>query len=304
MNNKVFKNAQEIKREQIQFNKNKEKVKNILNNLKPQLSTILNPNMIDRFISSILIYFNEDKNFYSCTDSSIIGVVIRIAQLGILPIKEIGEIYMYYVLDTKDSLYKLQFMIGYKGLCNIAYKSNQVKKIQAREVYKGDFFDFEYGLNERIEHKPNFKSKEIIYFYSIINLTNGAYFFNVMSTEEVEIIRNETINYKNAKNKSTTIWATNFADMGSKTVLRRTFKYIPMLYGLIEPLETEVQDFSSQILETSNLSEENKNLLECEIIKKDNLNKIDKANAIKKENTISSKIVEENTLKQLNKKNG
>jgi recombination protein RecT len=52
--------------------------------------------------------------------------------------------------------------------------------------------------------------------------------FRVMTRAQVEAVRNESKNYKYARNKAETVWAKHFEEMGCKTVLRRLMKYVPL----------------------------------------------------------------------------
>jgi recombinational DNA repair protein RecT len=45
-------------------------------------------------------------------------------------------------------------IIGYKGLVEMAYRNPKVRSIRIQSVYENDEFDYEYGTNEFIKHKP------------------------------------------------------------------------------------------------------------------------------------------------------
>jgi recombinational DNA repair protein RecT len=45
-------------------------------------------------------------------------------------------------------------IIGYKGLVEMAYRNPKVRSIRIQSVYENDQFDYEYGTNEYIKHKP------------------------------------------------------------------------------------------------------------------------------------------------------
>ena len=149
--------------------------------------------------------------------------------------------------------------------------------VQARAVFKGDEFEFEMGLNERLVHRPkgNKNPAEITHFYSIVRMKEGGYVMNVMTREEVEKIRNESANYKFAYKKEDTVWGKYFEEMGCKTVLRRIMKYVPMssevmrAIGQDELADIGKQNFSADILEMPEIDEEIKDEALNEVVKDD-----------------------------------
>jgi len=97
-------------------------------------------------------------------------------------------------------------------------------------VCEKDVFDFAYGLEERLEHKPALGERgKVIAFYSVAKLVGGGgHAFEVMSARQIEEIRDSSQNYKFARDKSSTVWGQHHVEMGRKTALRRLFKYLPV----------------------------------------------------------------------------
>ena len=50
-----------------------------------------------------------------------------------------------------------QFQLGYKGLIDLVYRSEEVTDIQAHEVYENDEFEYELGLDPKLKHIPALK---------------------------------------------------------------------------------------------------------------------------------------------------
>ncbi|MCA8481751.1 recombinase RecT, partial [Burkholderia multivorans] len=122
-----------------------------------------------------------------------------------------------------------QIVIGYKGLIDLARRSGQVVSIAAHAVHEHDHFDYAFGLNEKLEHKPAMSARgRVIAFYAVAKLVGGGHAFEVMSAEQVNEIRDASQNYKFARDKEKTVWGQHYEEMGRKTVLRRLFKYLPV----------------------------------------------------------------------------
>ena len=256
----------------------KQKVSGLLERYAPQLAQAL-PKFLtpDKMMRVALTAMNKNPKLLECTQTSLIGSILTSAQLGLLPDEVLGEAYLIPFKNNRANRMECQFMIGYKGLCTLAYRSGVVQSVQARAVFKGDEFDFEMGLNERLVHRPkgNKNPVEITHFYSIVRMKEGGYVMNVMTREEVEKIRNESANYKFAYKKEETVWGKYFEEMGCKTVLRRIMKYVPMssevmrAIGQDELADIGKQNFSADILEMPEIDEEIKDEALNEVVKDD-----------------------------------
>jgi recombination protein RecT len=95
--------------------------------------------------------------------------------------------------NRKKNTVECQFIIGYKGLIDLVRRSGQVSTIEARTVFQNDVFDFEYGMDSKLVHKPALTGRgKPIAFYGVAKLKDGGNSFLVMSVEEmrnIEIVR-------------------------------------------------------------------------------------------------------------------
>jgi len=122
---------------------------------------------------------------------------------------------------------KISFRPGYQGLIYLALSSGIVKTIEARVVYENDEFDYEFGLNPRLHHKPALKNAgEISCAYAIATDADGNKHVEMMTVDQImEVAMKSEINKK--QGKLTGIWLEHFAEMCRKTVIRRLYKFIP-----------------------------------------------------------------------------
>lgn len=179
----------------------------------------------------------------NCTVESLFGAVVACSQLGLEPNTPMGHVYLIpfdkkkkqdgqWVVERTD----VQVIIGYKGMLDLARRSGQIVSISAHEVCENDDFDYAYGLDEVLHHKPAMGERgEVIAFYAVAKLKDGGHCFEVMSRAQVDEIRDGSQGYKSAAESARkynkpmdTPWANNYVEMGRKTVTRRLFKWLPM----------------------------------------------------------------------------
>lgn len=172
----------------------------------------------ERFTRIALTALTKTPKLAQCEPSSFMGAMLEAAQLGLEPNTPLGQAYLIPYGN------KCQFQIGYKGLIDLAYRSEELRSIEAHEVYENDVFDFEFGLNPKLVHKPAIKDRgEVVWYYAVYHLVNGGCGFEVMSREDVE-----THARKYSKTFNNGPWQTDFDEMAKKTVLKKVLKYAPL----------------------------------------------------------------------------
>ncbi|MBB3103750.1 recombination protein RecT [Azomonas macrocytogenes] len=183
----------------------------------------------DRMLKIALGAMRTTPKLMNCTVESLFGAIVQCSQLGLEPNTPLGHAYLIPFDNKKKGITEVQIVFGYKGLVDLSRRSGQIVSIAAHEVCTNDRFEYEYGLEEKLVHKPALSKRgEVIAFYSVAKLVGGGYAFEVMSREQVEEIRDASQNYKFARDKGSTVWGQHFVEMGRKTVLRRLFKYLPV----------------------------------------------------------------------------
>lgn len=174
-----------------------------------------------------LTAFRNSPELQECSISSVLGSLMKCAELGLEPASSLGNAYLVPFKSKKTGTLECQVIIGYKGFIHLAIKSGKVKNIYARSVYASDEFLYEYGLNEKLIHKPGLiesTNADITHVYAIAVLTDGSKQFEVMSYKDIEEVK--------SKSKAQNIWKNYFSEMAKKTVIRRLCKYLPLSYEL------------------------------------------------------------------------
>ena len=83
-----------------------------------------------------------------------------------------------------------QLIIGFKGMTKLFYQHPMAKHIDAQVVYERDEFDYQYGTNPYLVHKPARGDRGAVEcYYAVASLSNGAAAFVVLSPEDVKALR-------------------------------------------------------------------------------------------------------------------
>lgn len=205
-------------------------VKKFFDSQKSVLSAVLPKHVnAERMLKIALGALRTTPKLMECTTETLFGAIVQCSQLGLEPNTPLGHAYLIPFKNNRKQVTEVQIVFGYKGLIDLARRSGQIVSISAHAVYEKDKFTYAYGLEEQLEHIPAKGERgEVIYFYAVAKLVGGGHAFEVMSREDVEIIRDSSNNYKFAQDKRSTVWGQHFVQMGRKTVLRRLFNYLPV----------------------------------------------------------------------------
>ena len=209
--------------------------------LKKALPSVLTP---ERFTRIALSALNNTPQLKQCTPMSFISALLTAAQLGLEPNTPLGQAYLI-PYKNKGTL-ECQFQIGYKGLIDLAYRNGQMQTIQAQAVYENDYFEYEYGLEPKLIHRPAYADRgEVTYFYGLFRTVNGGYGFSVMSKADMDAFAKT---YSKAFDSSYSPWKTNYEEMAKKTVIKQTLKYAPIKTDLQRALTAD-ETIKKQIAE-------------------------------------------------------
>lgn len=200
---------------------------------------------VERFSRMVTTALTKTPKLAECTTASFIGAMLTAAQLGLEPNTPLGQAYLipYYNGRTKQE--ECQFQMGYKGMIDLCYRSGEFKIISAHIVYENDEFEFEYGIEDRLRHKPTMGEKgRPMWVYAIYKLQNGGYSFEVMGYDEC-------LAFGKAKSKtfSNGPWQTDPEEMAKKTVIKRLLKYAPIRSEFIR--NAEISDGTTPVFNQS-----------------------------------------------------
>lgn len=178
----------------------------------------------EAFIRNVITTMRTNPKLQQCSHVSVLGALMTSAQLGLEP-GPLGYVYWIPFYNKNVGGFECTLIIGYQGFLDLIRRSGQVQSISVREVYEQDDFHFEYGLDEKLVHKPNLDvdpdDADITHVYGIVRFKDGGHQVLVMSRKQIEAIRGRS----RAANSGP--WVTDWKAMAMKTVIRQMWKFLP-----------------------------------------------------------------------------
>jgi recombination protein RecT len=181
----------------------------------------------DRMVRAILTACQRNPDLLDCSQASLYGAILESAQLGLIPDPVTGEAALVPLRNRRKAGNPLEANLWpmYRGLIKLSRNSGEILKIYAREVYEGDEFEILYGSEDRLIHKPVLDPTQrgkVRLFYCVAHLRGGISQFDWMTIPEVDAIRARVRNWESGP------WATDYVEMGKKTITKRCLKYLPL----------------------------------------------------------------------------
>lgn len=214
-----------------------DRVKDLIQRQQGQLARALPAQLnVDRFVRLVMTEVRTTPQLMECTTGSLLGAVMQMAQLGLEPGKTLGHGYLLPFKDGKTGQYEATFVLGYKGMIQLAYRSPNVAAIFAREVREGDDFDYGYGLDgDVLRHRPLTTSKrgKPYTWYGLARYKGGGHYLEVIGPDEVEEHR------ARSKSPNSPAWKNDFSSMARKTVIRIMAPFLPLTAEVARAIEQD-----------------------------------------------------------------
>lgn len=205
-------------------------LKGLIKAMEPEIKKAL-PSVItpERFTRMVFTALSSTPKLQQCTPQSFLGAMMQAAQLGLEPNTPVGQAYLIPYGNV------CQFQLGYKGLLDLAYRSGEIKDIQAHEVHENDDFEYELGLEPKLKHIPAMSNRgSVTMYYAVWHTKTGGYGFEVMSKDDVlEFAQKKSKSFHNGP------WQSDFDAMAKKTVLKRALKYAPIATDFVKAVATD-----------------------------------------------------------------
>lgn len=202
-------------------------------------------NNAERYARVAMTLIRENPKLASCDGASLLGALMTGTALGLDPSPQLGQ---YHIVPYKN---KAQFILGYKGIIDLAFRSDRLATIFATEVYESDEFEYTLGLEQKLVHKPSGLAAPgtITHYYAVAKFTNGGYVFCVMTREQIEAYGKK---FSPSYKYDDSPWQTSPVAMGKKTVIRQLGKYMPLspevarAFSQDESVKSNIEDIKEE----------------------------------------------------------
>jgi recombination protein RecT len=215
---------------------------------KPELEKALAGTIgVERFTRTILTELRRTPTLYECSPESLLGAMMLAAQLQLEP----GPLGLVYLVPFKR---QVEFIVGYRGYVELAFRSGLVKDVSASLVYEGDAFFYREGTRPILDHIPSEQTGraergDLKAAYAVARLKTGGAPFKVIYEPDWQRAKSKSP----AGSKGVGPWRDDFPQMVLKTAIRRLEPKLPKTpqFGLaLEADEAQAPVFEEPIPET------------------------------------------------------
>ena len=197
-------------------------------------SRYVNP---DKLVRLALVAIHRTPRLLECSQESLLLALMESAQTGLEPNTPSKHAYLIPRKNKKTGRLEAQFQTGYRGVIELMRRGGDVASAEARVVYARDFFEFEYGLNMKLVHRPfiDGDAGAVRLAYAIIHLKDhdALPIVDVMPKAKIDAVMESAPGHNDGP------WATHYDEMARKTVLFRAAKYAPIGEHEAEAIERE-----------------------------------------------------------------
>lgn len=184
------------------------------------------------FVRAALTLVKQTPLLMQCDARTVLGGLMTASQLG-LEFGPLGHAYLVPFKNNRTNRMEAQFILGYKGAVDLAWRSGQLASIIAREVYPEDEFEYEYGLADRLFHKPALNraedSKPYIW-YGVAKFKDGGHAFVVLGKDDVDRHR------RRSKASDKGPWVTDYSAMAKKSCILELKPWLPLTSNVLREM--------------------------------------------------------------------
>lgn len=162
------------------------------------------------------------ETFYSC--------LLKSAELNLYPGATQECCYIPFN-NSKRGIKEATFIIQYQGLCQLLYRSGQIKDIEAEVVCERDIFEFERGMNRKLLFHPadgDLDARgEWTHVYCIIRNIYGGSHVEIITAKQIEGIKARSPAARSSESPWNSKYPGDVAWMWRKTALKQAAKLAP-----------------------------------------------------------------------------
>lgn len=211
-------------------------LRSLLEGSKSRIADVLPKHMsAERMVKIALVGSYKNPLLLECSPQSLLTALMQASELGLEPFTGLQQAIIVPHKNFKTNTYEAQFWPQYRGLVDIAKRSDEIASLSAYCVYERDTFECELGQTPKLRHIPCYDAErgKIILAYAIAQFKNGFSQFEVMTIGELEAVR------KCSKMSGSGPWTQWTSEMYRKTVLKRICKHLPQSVQLAKAISLD-----------------------------------------------------------------
>jgi recombination protein RecT len=211
--------------------------------VKAQMQRVLDDN-IDSFVASVIDLYTGDTYLQNCHPELVVMQALKAATLKLPVIKSLG--FAYIVPFKSGDKYIPTMIIGYKGLIQLAIRTNQYRIINADVVYEGEYKTCN-KLTGEFDLTGEKKSDRVIGYFAHFELKSGFSKTIFMTRERVDAHAKK---FSKSYNTAQSPWKTDFDSMALKTTIRGLFsKWGALSVEMQSALTDDDADIANQVMD-------------------------------------------------------
>lgn len=202
-----------------------DKLSAFMRRIQPEIAAIL-PQSLDkqRYTTLTSLYLADNPELLGCDAKSLRNSVLQAAAMGLEIGSPLNHASLLPFKTRGGSLSKAQLIIEYRGYILLCYRSGRMLALSARAVFENDSFDFRYGSESFLYHKPVGHDKgRLIAAYAIAYLHGNQIDFEIVDSEGAAQARQDSP----GANHPDSLWNKRPAAMWTKTAIRRLSNRLP-----------------------------------------------------------------------------
>ena len=188
----------------------------------------------ERFVRIAVTSMMRNPQLMQTTKESFFRCLLDLSAMGLEP--DGRQAHLIPRRNKHTGLVDCTLVVDYKGIKELLYRNQDIIDEHSDVVGDMDIFEYEFGSNKHLFHKPNVHNRGRIFAaYSHIKLPHGGEAFDVMSIEEITAIQRRSA----AGDSDKSPWKTDWSEMAKKTVFKRLAKGLPLSPKTRDAMETD-----------------------------------------------------------------
>lgn len=187
-------------------------------------NTLQDPARCAKFTAALTSAVSTNPDLQECDASTTLSAALLGESLNLSPSPQLGQYYLVPFKDRKRGRTVATFVLGYKGMIQLAIRSGQYADIGASEIKTGELVTYN-PITGHADFSPIMNPAEraksdTIGYYSWFTTTNG-FKKEVFWTREQMEAHAEQYSAGYRARKGYTFWEKDFDSMAKKTMLRQ-----------------------------------------------------------------------------------